>query len=849
MAKKSVTASEYRRMLAARQGRVKGRFQRLRPEQKVGYKAPRKPASAATASSSEAVANEIGLLEALIRQRKKLGIDTTELEKYVLGAADGEGVRSVVEDFIRDNQEQFNPDDPAGAAAFQLMTEAVNLSEDSLKADREEAKRIYAKLRFIRELAAKTKGRQSAVAKKLDEIIAPVEKQLKKKVSFAEFMRDKARDFRRSIPERIAARIPLVGGFLGEALRERRTQQDDLETYTGYLQEMISRRGRRSGGLDLGMRSGGRGSSFRSLGGAGASQLMGISGKDSTLGAIYKEVIRIRALMQGQGKPQLTESDAAELKAREAELEGMSKKASAGLGKTIIKSLSSAGSGFSSFISQVLSGLISSILGAAIMGGIGRLFSGLFGRFGNLLRSLFNSLRIGGGGVPGGPSGPIPLPGPTNAPVPLPSPTRPMLPPPGGSPLAPRPMLPPPGGGSIVPRGVGVGGGVGGGGLALRTLMLSGGATALVAGIYGLIGTMVGGIGAITTAAISDSLFGTDLLEYQLRSGTWTGSDGDKEKENEALGAVQRGNQLAAYKAAITNPQHSASELEMLPGMVREKMISGEDAIRRVIRYEAKVGPNDPTVTGGYTKDLKNRIMRADPSEYLRREGDALGITGEDRAKQRELGMQQQRARESMIQAEAEKAKSVAQAATGKTGSQQPEEPGMFSKFWNWITGENKRELVEELNVGQVTETINGRMSSYRTINNVPISQLSIEQLQSYYNRIKAVKDKDPDMPQLFEETMYAIEGELNSRRNTGKIKTPPSGQTTVGQMYSEYNSQRENLAEEQNRTAGVAGSIAAVDNSRHDNRTSNITNNFNDDIRIRNNEPTQKQMQTFSIA
>jgi hypothetical protein len=31
--------------------------------------------------------------------------------------------------------------------------------------------------------------------------------------------------------------------------------------------------------------------------------------------------------------------------------------------------------------------------------------------------------------------------------------------------------------------------------------------------------------------------------------------------------------------------------------------------------------------------------------------------------------------------------------------------------------------------------------------------------------------------------------------------------------------------------------------------RVSNVVNNFNDDLRIRNNEPTQKQMQTFSLV
>ena len=78
--------------------------------------------------------SQIGLLEALIKQRQEMGFETSELEKYVIGIGDQRGVRSVVEEFIKENSEKFNREDPAGAAAFKLMEETVTLSETSMRA-------------------------------------------------------------------------------------------------------------------------------------------------------------------------------------------------------------------------------------------------------------------------------------------------------------------------------------------------------------------------------------------------------------------------------------------------------------------------------------------------------------------------------------------------------------------------------------------------------------------------------------------------------------------------------------------------------------------------------------------
>jgi len=119
-------------MMSSRQERKGGQFGPLKAEF-------RKPAAASGKKtpeqvSDEKIAKQLGLLEALNKQRQSMGFETTELEDYVVGMGKQRGVLSVVEDYIRANREKFNTNDPAGAAAYELMEEAVGLSEASLDA-------------------------------------------------------------------------------------------------------------------------------------------------------------------------------------------------------------------------------------------------------------------------------------------------------------------------------------------------------------------------------------------------------------------------------------------------------------------------------------------------------------------------------------------------------------------------------------------------------------------------------------------------------------------------------------------------------------------------------------------
>jgi len=220
------------------------------------------------------IAQQIGLLEALVKQRKQEGFETTDLEKYVVGIGkDNKGVRSIVEDFISKNGDKFDQEDPAGSAAFELMEEAVSISEMSVDASHDEAKKIYARLKFLRGLAKKTIGDQKGVADKLDSVLDPIEKQLKKKTSFSEFLKGKAKNFTKSVPERLAGKIPIVGGVLSEFLSNKRKSKEELEDYTTVLQRQIARKGARGEGLFSGRR---RRTGLADIGGTAASAFPGL---------------------------------------------------------------------------------------------------------------------------------------------------------------------------------------------------------------------------------------------------------------------------------------------------------------------------------------------------------------------------------------------------------------------------------------------------------------------------------------------------------------------------------------------------------------------------------------------
>lgn len=216
---------------------------------------------------SEEIVEQIGIIDALIQQRKEMGLESSELETIVLGGKDSKGVRSIIESY----KKTLSSGDPASAAAGVLLDKAAELSEESLNASQRDAALIYKKLQLLRKVAERTKGPQSSVVRDLGKIIAPVEDQLKKRASFGQFIKERAKDFKARIPETLASKVPVVGGILSDFFRQKRESKEQLEAFSGRLGERISEAGKsRTGGS-------------RIPGGTRASDIPGLLGGESAL--------------------------------------------------------------------------------------------------------------------------------------------------------------------------------------------------------------------------------------------------------------------------------------------------------------------------------------------------------------------------------------------------------------------------------------------------------------------------------------------------------------------------------------------------------------------------------------
>ena len=88
--------------------------------------------------------------------------------------------------------------------------------------------------------------------------------------------------------------------------------------------------------------------------------------------------------------------------------------------------------------------------------------------------------------------------------------------------------------------------------------------------------------------------------------------------------------------------------------------------------------------------------------------------------------------------------------------------------------------------------------------------------------------------------------GTSSSTTVEGKVTNPATANTTVGRMVAQATAEQNGLNEARNMPTATGGNTSNTANVQ--NKISNTTNNFNDDIRIRNNEPTIKQMQAYSI-
>jgi hypothetical protein len=683
---------------------------------------------------------QVDFLQAITQMRSGMGLETSELENVVIGRAGGRGVRAVLQDYINANADKFNVEDPAGAAAYELLNTSVMLAEDSLSASHEEAKRIYAKLRFIQELAKKTQGEQSGIANQLDSVIAPIEEQLKKRTSFAEFVKEKVQDFRKTLPERLVSKIPVVGGLLGQFMRQKRESQDELERFSGALQERISRQGRRGTLLDL---PGTRRAARPPLGGTRASDIPGLLGTapsatgevasdSTTIGAIYKEVAAIRKLLIDEFKP-----SGEELRAREAELETQTP-------TTVAENRPT----------QARGGVLGSLMG-----------------------SILKRLGMGEEGGAGGSIGDI------------------------------ISMMP---GGGVLARAKGlIGRGFAQGGIARRGL-----------GAAGRVAANLGSraMGAFKTTSLfkdasaigkSVSSVGRGAFDMAKSAGTRAldvgKSIGGKALElGKSVGGKAAGWLSSAFSSvsgavsnlnpakAIGNAVKSGSG-KIVKGIVS---IPGLGAIITGLMgaLDIKSIKNDPELS---PEEKKERIGRT----LVKTVGEALGSIG-----------------------------------GGVLGSFIPV-PGIGTLVGTlgggWVGGK-----IAEL----LADAVGGK-GFYDMVASIPGVGSLIE-----VGGTEDQKDKAQAEAQVSKTAATTgAEGQNTGTEATGTISAPATPNTTVGKMMQQHNAEMSALEAERGAAAGTATKPSVNNNSVVQTKVSNTTNNFNDDLRIRNNEPTLKTMQIAS--
>ena len=778
------------------------------------------------------ISTKIGLLESLKAQRQAQGYKSDALEDYIIGTSEKQGVRSTVEDYIRENRDKFNQDDPAGAAAYELMEETVKLSEESLDASHEEAKRIYAELNFIRELAKKTQGDQGEIAKKLQDIIAPVEAQLKKKSSFKAFLTEKASDFKKTIPERIASKIPVVGGILGDFLQQKRISREKMELYTGGLQKQISRRGKRGEGLDIGAQ---KRQGFSDIGGTPAADIPGmlagtaspqssspVTGTPSTLGELLKEVSEIRKLLQNKFTPESDTSDTAELQKRESELEGLGAekpiKGEAKKGGGMLSSLRNmlgmgGGEGILSRIASGVGSIGTAILGAPSLGmrglrGAGGLAmkglrgaGGLISKFGGKqsleflkTTSLYKDTASIGKSVSGVAKGALNL---------------------GKSAVSGTGQAV----SGIAKGALNLGKSAVGGVANLGKSALSGAGQAVSSvakGAMNLGKSAVSGIAntSVVKGAVNlgkSALSGTGQAVSGVAKGAMNlGSSALGGAGQAASGVASTGggffSNLAAKAGSALSSMNPAKGLSSFigknAGKVAKSIVSfpGLGAVISTVMGAVDIASikSDPELS---VDEKKEKIGRSIVGTL----GQALGTIG-----------------------------------GGALGTLIPV-PGIGTLVGTlgggWVGGKLAEMLADQI----------GGKGIYDMVASIPGVGSLIE--VGGTEDQKTGKEAENAITAAASATGAGTAGEGGTSSSTtveGKVTNPATANTTVGRMVAQATAEQNGLNEARNMPTATGGNTSNTANVQ--NKISNTTNNFNDDIRIRNNEPTIKQMQAYSI-
>ena len=218
--------------------------------------------------------------------RKALGKSLTKEEQEYQKTLDK--LRLDAEHTVQSNEELFGTkyDQTIDqSTAYELYDGVVRLGESAAKARKAEDKqRLLASLnaykKIVMNLAKEGNDKEKELANKLLDVIASIEKKLSKGSGEIGRLKEKLGDWAQQLPENLAAKIPLVGGFLSGMIQRKRERKEGEEY---EKQDILAAASRGTGGTSLFGTYGGR---RGGMGGMSESAIEGISTGGTDLGGV-----------------------------------------------------------------------------------------------------------------------------------------------------------------------------------------------------------------------------------------------------------------------------------------------------------------------------------------------------------------------------------------------------------------------------------------------------------------------------------------------------------------------------------------------------------------------------------
>jgi len=190
-----------------------------------------------------------GFRKAMTERLKELGETESGVQEAVL-----DGLRDTAERLVQENTDIFGKRGEKTvdqSAAYEVIEGVVALGEQAAAAKTVEQKRkILQRLKTYKSVVEKVivgkDPRLSAISGKILEMIDNIEKPLSRESGMRAAAKEKITEFAKRVPERAAAKIPLIGGILSRSLQRRREKKEEEASALSDLTQQISRAGRSS---------------------------------------------------------------------------------------------------------------------------------------------------------------------------------------------------------------------------------------------------------------------------------------------------------------------------------------------------------------------------------------------------------------------------------------------------------------------------------------------------------------------------------------------------------------------------------------------------------------------------